>query len=214
MQAYVDYRSSIEGGAYDVYYADVETLYDEFSYGEYTPLALKRFSKYIYNNTTPEYLFLIGKSRRVDNASWRQSNPLSGSAKHLVPTIGAPGSDILYVAGLNGVENYPAFPVGRLSVSQPQNVANYLDKVKTKEATLKDSPWTKNFIQLSGGTSSQEISLFRSFIEGFGDVASQDYIGANINNVYKRNNNSVQFFNISEEIKSRCRIGDLFWSFQ
>ena len=198
VQAYIDYRESIEGGSYDVYYADVMSLYDEFSYGEFTPLALKRFNKYAYDRSNPEYLFLIGKSRRVDNASWRLQDPVAN--RHLVPTLGAPGSDIAYVAGLSGVEHYPAYPVGRLSVSDPNKVGYYLDKVKVKEATLKDSPWIKNFLHLSGGTSTAEINLFRSFSEGFGASASADFLGANVNSIFKQNNNFVQFFNVSEEI--------------
>jgi Peptidase family C25 len=198
VQAYVDYRESLAGGAYDVYYADVMTLYDEFGYGEFTPLALKRFTKYAYDRVSPEYLFLIGKSRRVDNASWRLQDPVGH--RHLVPTLGAPGSDIAYTAGLSGIEHYPAYPVGRLSVSSSNNVGYYLDKVIAKEASLKDSPWIKNFLHLSGGTSSQELNLFRSFSDGFGDKAASDYLGANVNNINKKNNNAVQFINISEEV--------------
>ena len=197
VQAYVDYRKSLAGGAYDVYYTDVMTLYDEFSYGEFTPLALKRFTKYAYDKASPEYLFLIGKSRRVDNASWRLPDPVGH--RHLVPTLGAPGSDIAYTAGLSGIDHYPAFPVGRLSVSSPNNVGYYLDKVMDKEASLKDSPWIKNFLHLSGGTSTAEIDLFRRFSDGFGAAAS-DFLGANVNDINKQNNNSVQFFNISEEV--------------
>ncbi len=200
VQAYVDYRSSIEGGGFNVYYADVMTLYDEFSYGEFTPLALKRFNRYAYDTANPKYLFLIGKSRRVDNGSWRLPNPIVGPSRHLVPTIGAPGSDILYTAGLSGRENYPAYPVGRLSVSEPANVGYYLNKVKEKESTLKDSPWAKNFLHFSGGTTTSEITLFRNFVQGFEEVVAADFLGANVNSIFKRNNNSVQFFNVSEEV--------------
>jgi len=198
VQEYINYRSSIEGGNFDVYYADVMSLYDEFSYGELTPLALKRFNKYAYDIARPEYLFLIGKSRRVDNASWRLQDPVAH--RHLVPTLGAPGSDIAYTAGLSGVEHYPAYSVGRLSVSNPNNVGYYLDKVKSKEASLKDSPWIKNFLHLSGGTSTREINLFRSFSDGFRDIAKEDFLGANVNTIYKQNNNTSQFFNVSEEV--------------
>ncbi len=200
VQAYVDYRESVEGGGHNVYYADVTKLYDEFSYGEYTPLALKRFIKLAYDQANPDFLFLIGKSRRVDNDRWRLPDPTAGTQKHLVPTLGAPGSDLAYVTGLSGREYYPALPVGRLSVNEPENVAYYLDKVKEKENTLQDSPWAKNFLHFSGGTSTAEINLFRSFVEGFGETASSDFLGANVNSIFKRNNNSVQFFNVSEEI--------------
>lgn len=200
VQAYVDYRASIEGGSYNVLYADAPDLYDEFGYGEFTPLAIRRFMASAYAQGSPEYLFIIGKSSRVDIRSQRLPDPLATNSRELVPTMGAPGSDIMYVEGLDGREHYPAFPVGRLSVREPENVAYYLDKVKEKETTLKDSPWTKNFIQLSGGLNTDELNRFRFFIEKFRDVVEDDYLGAAVTNISKSNNNAVQNFNISERI--------------
>lgn len=200
VQAYIDYRSSVEGGGYRVLYADVDDLMNEFNYGEYSPMAIRRFSKYVYENGTPEYLFLVGRSRRVDNQAQRLSSPLSLSLKDLVPTIGAPGSDILFTEGLDGTPHFPAFPVGRLSVSEPWNVGYYLEKVMEKESTLKDSPWTKNFVQLSGGLNTRELLRFREIIEGFQNRVEGDFLGANVNNISKQTNNVIQKFNISEEI--------------
>lgn len=200
LQAYIDYRGSIEGGNFNVLYADVTKLYNEFSYGEYSPLAIRRFVRHVYNNSDPQYVFLIGKGRRVDNQVQRLPDPLVIARKDLVPTIGAPGSDILYTQGLDGVANIPTIPIGRLSVNNATEVANYLDKVKEKEGAIKDSPWTKNFVQLSGGLTTDELIRFKGFIEGFGDQVSADYLGANVNNVSKNTNNAVQRFNISEEV--------------
>ncbi len=90
--------------------------------------------------------------------------------------------------------------MGRLSVTNAQSVANYLDKVKEKEATLKDSPWTKNFIQLSGGLTTDELFRFKEFVDGFEQIIEDDYLGAAVTTVSKQNNNAVQNFNISEEI--------------
>ncbi len=200
IQAYMDYRSSIEGGGHRVLYADVNDLMNEFNYGEYSPLAIRRFSQYIYENGSPEYMFLVGRSRRVDNQAQRLPSPLSLSLKDLVPTMGAPGSDILYTEGLDGTPHFPAFPVGRLSVSQPWRVGYYLEKVMEKERTLKDSPWTKNFVQLSGGLNTRELLRFREIIEGFQAQVEGDFLGANVNNISKQTNNAIQKFNISEEI--------------
>lgn len=200
LQAYVDYRSSVLGGGFNVLYADVTRLYDEFSYGEYTPLAIRRFVRHVYRNSDPQYLFIIGRGRRVDNQIQRLPNPLAVSSRDLVPTMGAPGSDILYTQGLNENSRIPTIPVGRLSVNNSEGVANYLDKVIEKEATIKDSPWTKNIVHLSGGLTSGELTRFREFIKGFGDQVSSDFLGANVTNISKNTNNAVQRFNISEEV--------------
>lgn len=202
IQAYIDYRKSVEGGAWKVHYADVTDLYNEFSYGEYTPLAIKRFVRKAYQEADPQYLFLIGKSRRVDNQMQRLPNPLAAGTPELVPTLGAPGSDVVYTTELDGTEHLPVFPVGRLSVTKPAEVANYLDKVIEKESNIKNSPWTKNFLQLSGGISSDELIRFREFIEDFEGIIAQDYLGAAVTNVSKTNNNAYQTINISEEINN------------
>lgn len=200
VQSYIDYRSSVAGGGFKVLYANVNDLFNEFNYGEFSPLAIRRFVTYVYERGTPAYLFLIGKSRRVDNQIQRLPDPLVVSLKDLVPTMGAPGSDILFTEGLNGTSHYPAFPVGRLSVSKPENVGYYLDKVIEKESTLVDSPWTKNFIQLSGGLSSNQLVRFRELIERFRDQVKGDFLGANVTNISKQTNNAVQKFNLSGEI--------------
>lgn len=197
---YVAYRQSVIGGGFNVAYADAPDLYDEFGYGEFTPLAIRRFMRKAYNEGSPEYLFIVGKSSRVDIRSQRQSNPLASSRRELVPTMGAPGSDIVYTEGLSGEDHLPAFPVGRLSVTVPNQVLNYLNKVEQKELSIKNSPWTKNFIHLSGGISTDELVRFEAIIEDLKDVASDDYLGANVTNISKQTNNAVQSFNISEEI--------------
>ncbi|MFT6969642.1 MAG: hypothetical protein ACJAXX_000202 [Roseivirga sp.] len=200
LQAYVDYRGSADGGGFNVLYADVTKLFDEFSYGEYTPLAIRRFVRHVYQNSDPQYLFIIGRGRRVDNQIQRLPNPLAVSRRDLVPTMGAPGSDILFTQGLDNNSRVPTIPVGRLSVNTSEQVANYLDKVIEKEATIKDSPWTKNIVHLSGGLTSAELTRFREFIKGFGDQVTSDFLGANVSNISKNTNNAVQRFNISEEV--------------
>lgn len=202
VQAYVDYRKSVEGGAWRVNYADITDLFNEFSYGEYTPLALKRYARKAYLEADPQYLFIIGKSRRVDNELQRLPNPFASRTPEFVPTLGAPGSDLVYTTGLDGNEHYPAYPVGRLSVTRPSEVANYLDKVKEKEAAIKDSPWTKNFLQLSGGLTTDELFRFREFIETYGQIIEDDYLGAAVTNISKSNNNSVQNINIADELNN------------
>lgn len=198
--AYVDYRSSVRGGGFNVAYANAPDLYDEFSYGEFSPMAIRRFMRKAYNEGNPEYLFILGKSSRVDIRIQRQLDPLAGSRRELVPTMGAPGSDFVYTTGLSGQAHLPAFPVGRLSVTEPQQVVNYLNKVKEKEASIKNSPWTKNFVQLSGGLTTDELVRFAGIIEDLEDVASADYLGANVTSISKQTNNAVQSFNISDEI--------------
>ncbi|NTW31736.1 MAG: hypothetical protein HGB12_03775, partial [Bacteroidetes bacterium] len=67
-QDYKDYRSSSEGGSYSAMIADIEELYDQFSYGiRKNPLAIKNFANFaldFYQNRIKD-LFLIGKGYRA-----------------------------------------------------------------------------------------------------------------------------------------------------
>ncbi|MEP6742725.1 MAG: C25 family cysteine peptidase [bacterium] len=61
---------------------DVEDVYDEFSYGAHTPVALKGFLSWAASNWTrkPEYLLLVGDS------SWDPRNYMDQGANDFVPT--------------------------------------------------------------------------------------------------------------------------------
>jgi hypothetical protein len=123
-----------------------------FGYGEFTPLAIRRFMRKAYNEGNPEYLFLIGKSSRVDLRSQRNPNQLASSRnRELVPTLGAPGSDFVYTTGFAGLPNQPAFPVGRLSVTEPIMVYNYLNKVREKESAIKKLTLDEEFRAIEWG---------------------------------------------------------------
>lgn len=62
--------------------ADIEDVYDEFSYGAHTPLALKSFVAWTRNHweRVPRYLLLVGDS------SWDPRNYLGGGENDFVPT--------------------------------------------------------------------------------------------------------------------------------
>ena len=114
---------------------------------------------------------LLSEIKRVDIQTQRSPDPLAGSRPELVPTLGAPGSDLVAVEGFDGRDHVSAFPVGRLSITQPIHVMNYLNKVIDKERTIKNSPWSKNFVQLSGGLSTSELVRFTTIIDNLKEIA-------------------------------------------
>ena len=46
MRAYAAYRASPAGGRYDTLVVDTDLLYNQFNYGEFSPLAIRRFANY------------------------------------------------------------------------------------------------------------------------------------------------------------------------
>ena len=65
VKAYAEYRASVEGGGYDTLVVNIQQLYDQYNYGEYSPLAIFNFMKFLDGINRPKYLLLIGKGLDV-----------------------------------------------------------------------------------------------------------------------------------------------------
>jgi hypothetical protein len=208
VKAYAAYRASHQGGGYDTLVVTTQQLYDQFNYGEISPLAIRRFMSYMVANGSPNYLFLVGKG--LDWWLGYHRNPNNVFPFHdLVPSYGYPASDALYTAGLAGTTVEPAVPTGRVTALNPQNVASYLNKVKEMEAQPFNELWRKELLHLSGGINSGEPALFQSYLQGFQAIAEDVYLGGKAFAISK-NNTAIQFINISDKINSGVNLVTLF----
>jgi len=210
VQSYASYRASTAGGSYDTIVAYTHELYDQFTFGQKTPLAIKLLCKYLSQDTTnlPSNLFLLGKSYDFDSWSYRKDTS-SIRNKLLVPTMGTPGSDVLFSWGILGRKNYNAIPTGRISASTSQEVMDYLGKVQEHEALKYDALWRKNMIHLSGGTSASEIEDFKNVVNGLKSIAKGKYIGAKIDG-FSKSSTDFQTFNISENVNQGASVITFF----
>ncbi|WP_233559664.1 C25 family cysteine peptidase [Taibaiella sp. KBW10] len=158
--AYKSYRTSTAGGAYNVAVIEANELYNQFGYGfDYHALAIKRFLKYAQSNSNwsskPEYMFIIGKGLSYQNIKGYLENQ-SAFDFPAVPTYGTPGSDNLFAE--IGNSNIPSIAIGRISVLNNTEVANYLEKIKSYEAAIKtpavpnleNSLWKKKGLHIAG----------------------------------------------------------------
>lgn len=212
VKAYAGYRASQAGGNYDTLVVDTDLLYNQFNYGEFSPLAIRHFANYMLRNGKPQFLFLIGRS-------WYPHFGRKNANRYLidlVPTAGYPGSDILLTAGLNGgLPNVPAIATGRLNVPSgvvpnfpadnnfnqpdPREVINYLNKVIEHESQPMQL-WRKNILHLSGGKSPNELNIFRQYTDGFKNIAESTYLGGKVSTISKKTDNTVEFINVVEEV--------------
>ncbi len=200
VSAYAEYRSLPAGGGFNPIVVNIQDLYDQFSYGETSPLAIFRFMKYLAAGQLPEYLFLIGKGLDVYYGYHRNPSVFT-TYKDLIPSAGYPASDMLFSAGLSGVPDVPAVATGRLSASFPQDVAAYLNKVKAQEAAPFDNLRRKNVLHLSGGIFGSEPQVFRSYLEGFAAIAESHYLGAHVTPIAKQAT-ELQVINVADEVNS------------
>ena len=199
--AYGAYRASPAGGAFDTLVVNIRQLFDQFSYGEYSPLAIYNFMRFVTNANAPKYLLLIGKGLSVDLQYYRNPGIAAfATYKDFVPFAGAPGSDLLYTAGLSGIPNVPAVPTGRIPALRSEDVAAYLDKVKEMEALPFDALWRKDVLHLSGGINSGEPQQFKSFLKDFQAIAEDYHFGGSVAAIAKYSTETVETINVAEQV--------------
>ena len=201
LKAYAEYRASAAGGGFDTLLMNVGALYDQFSYGEINPLAIRRLAAYIASEGDPQYLFLLGKALDVyynyyRDVGWTNQN------HDLVPTFGFPGADVPFTAHINGSGHAPAFPVGRLGARTAQEVANYLNKVKEMEGQVVTDLSRKNLVHLSGGINKSQSVQFKYYLSEFQRTAEGPFLGGKVETVSKTEDVVVQEIDIARQVNS------------
>lgn len=179
--SYANYRASSEGGSLKPAIFEIQDIYNQFNYGEPSPVAIKKFMSYMLSEGGKEkYLFLIGKSITQNERMVRE---IPGE----VPTIGFPGSDALLVEGIaGGPVNAPVIPVGRLSAVTNQNITDYLQKVKVYEASeLGENGWRKKVLHLSGGKTTNEIVQLRDYLRALEPMVQKGVVGGTVKSYVK-----------------------------
>ena len=201
VRAFAEYRASDVGGGYDTLTVAIDQLYDQFNYGETSPAAIYEFMRYMVGEGDPQYLFLIGKGRDVSAGTHRRTLPPNES-RDLVPTAGNPGSDMTFTAGLKGEPFVPAVATGRLTASTAVQVASYLNKVKETESRPFNELWRKTILHLSGGIQAAELVRFRGYMDGFKEIAVDDYLGGNVVTLGKHGTDVKEFINVSDQVNN------------
>lgn len=199
VQAYAAYRASAAGGGHDTLTVTMQQLFDQFSYGERHPLAIRRFADQMLRQSRgsakrPQYLLLLGRSRSTPGI---RSAP-NQAGLDMVMTAGFPGSDVLFTAGLDGQpEHVPALPTGRINAGTAQEVIGYLNKVKEYESAPTDVLWRKNVLHLSGGNSPSEASTLRNFVNYYGSKIVALSLGARVTTRSKQTDSPVERINVA-----------------
>ncbi len=155
IEAYKNFWST----RYDVLLNEIEDLYNSFSYGIPHPLAIRHYCKYLLENTPanyrPKYMLLVGRGFDMSyNRGPARSILQPFINRNFIPAIGTPVSDNLFTAGLIGTLFEPAIPTGRISVDKPEEITDYLNKVKDYVQSINNyDEWQKHVLHLSGGAS-------------------------------------------------------------
>ncbi|WP_035561820.1 C25 family cysteine peptidase [Hymenobacter sp. IS2118] len=163
---YAKYRASTAGGGYDTLLVTAWQLYDQFHYGERSWLALRHFGLWLAEgapNNPERYLLLLGKGI-VPSESALLYRRDGDRGLNLIPTSSRAVSDNMITADFHNNDFVPKLRTGRLTVLTPQQIMNYLDKVRTHDA-LGPEPWRKNVLHLIGGYSPAETADFKQIMD-------------------------------------------------
>jgi hypothetical protein len=201
---YKAYRESSIGGGLRPLVVDIRQIYDQFNYGEPSPVAIRRFVDYMTSQGIRENhnLLLLGHSVSIgDKFMTNRELP------NQVPTVGYPGSDVLLVEGLNGApQDVPAIPVGRVNAINVTQVSNYLAKVKSYEQSTTNLGYRKTVMHINGGVYSGESQTWSdTYFKGTLNpiVAASPFSGTVINKQKPVNEFTNPFnLNISSEINT------------
>jgi hypothetical protein len=203
------YRSSVAGGGYRVEIADQARLFDQYSFGERSPVSIRNYCHYMLANYDPSYLLLLGNGSVVslDNggADYYRKTPFNHTSypnQDFVMTMGNPGSDIMFSNKIDGTSLKPDLATGRVPCYTAEEAQTYLDKVIEHEAVEFDDLWRKNLLHLSGGTTESESNMFLNIVHGFEEKAVGVHYGAEVETQSKKTDDAVEFINVSEPVNA------------
>ena len=134
---------------------DIYDIYNEFSFGNYDPRAVKYFIKYAYENWTspaPLYILLFG-----DTSRYMDKNPSTEEGfKSYVPTMmvytvtwGMTSSDN-YFAAVSGSDDLPDLHIGRFPANTAEEAQAMVDKTISHEKQQAIDSWRRNVCLLTG----------------------------------------------------------------
>jgi len=189
-------RTGSPGKKYKPLVTNIKDIYNQFNYGEPSPLAIRRYVDYmISDNNKNKFLLLIGISTTYYESMVRE-------IPDEVPTIGFPGSDLLIVDGLAGTsEDVPAIPVGRIAAISDSQVREYLGKVSKYEAEFGDLSWRKNVMHISGGKNPGEVTLFSNYMSTIAtSVTNTPFAGTVLPKIKSDARDVIENINIGTEL--------------
>ncbi|PWJ38411.1 putative type IX secretion system sortase PorU2 [Sediminitomix flava] len=201
IDAYKSYRESAQGGGYNVESKSIEEIYDLFSYGEITPLAIRNYVNFMYEEDHDKYLFLIGQGLEVASDYYNKQYSLKNTKyQSLVPTYGTNSSDNLLGSKTNE-DGTPLIGVGRISCWTAQQLADYFNKVKEHEFLAMSQIWKKNVLHVRGGSSTQDAFLMDRIMNQLKTKATSAYLGGNVDDKTRETfEDFISYVNISEQV--------------
>ena len=135
---------------------DIDDIYDEYSSGRFSPQALKLFIDDLLTKPAADgkglrYVFVIGDATYDYKGVYANSKSFvpthHSTDEHLPDYAPMYACDDYFVYG-NGKDEIPRAAIGRLPCRKPEDLRNFIDKIKEFEVTSApaDTTWTQRVV--------------------------------------------------------------------
>ncbi len=229
---YAKYRASTAGGRFDTLMVTAPLLYDQFHYGERSVLALRHFALWMAaarpaNQT--KYLLLLGKGLGTGVTPGMVDLPayFGVSAGATTRVLGEQGLDLVPVSTASASDNFLSadwpnnnlvakLPTGRVPAATPQEVIDYLtklreheDKLTTYSATATQD-WRKNELHLVGGLDVNEFAQFGGYLDNHAKRVRRPLLGGTVTTFRKTAPGLPVTVNIATELNNGLSVIQYF----
>lgn len=202
----------------DTVLINVEDIFDEFSYGNPEPAAIKAFLKAAFQNwqsPKPSYVCLLGTGSYDYKGYWASSHSYS-TGLNLVPTFGEPVSDTWYTMWDENAPQIQQMLIGRIPSKNEAQLNYYLQKHQNY-LNQRFNIWNKRALFFSGGDSGDSLQLAET--KSVNDFIIRNYARTPrlyllADHFYKTYNPSTNFGPYSASyIRNSIELGGIFISY-
>ena len=219
LSAVNDYVNSIDT-MYSVksFVANVNDIYDEFTFGYPYPESIKSFVVNAISTwlTVPSYLVLFGDAD-YDYKHYTQENTGIVGGGNFVPSYGSPVSDNWY--SVIDSTSMPKLKTGRIPINSSADLSYYSSKVQNNYNSAY-SEWNKDYLFFSGGkvgdaTDEAEMNQFKAVNDSMIDTYIKPKpIAGNYTHFYKVVDPFADFGPYTpEQVKDKISQGGVFISY-
>jgi uncharacterized membrane protein YgcG len=161
---------------YRVYVADIQDIYDEFSYGIKSPQALKDFLAYAYGSWTPpapQFVLLVGDSSFDPKDNFNETDTTAYLPTYLIYTDykGETVTDQWFVT-ISGDDAIADMHIGRLPVVDADQAAAMAEKIIAYETAVNPQTWTSDLLLVADNRRPGDLYAYEAVFETMNDAVA------------------------------------------
>ncbi len=143
----------------------VDQLYDEFTFGQHSPYAIREFLRTAVKiwHTAPRYLLLNGRAS-LDPRDYLGFGHLDFVPTKIVPTSMLVTASDDWFSDFND-SGLPTIAIGRLPVSTPAEAELVANKIATYEGQSTNGPWTSQALMVADVNDTIDFTQDSTFVQ-------------------------------------------------